>query len=111
MFRSRVFVVVLVVMISAILAAPAAWGVPRQASSDRLSSDPIARLWHSLTSLWLGIGCVIDPHSGCLPGVTSPPVGAGCGLDPHGACQASSSAPPVPQPTTDAGCVADPHGG
>jgi len=112
MSRSRVSLVILVVLIAAILAAPAAWGAPRQASRDRLAMDFMARVWHSLATVWLEAGCVIDPHGGCATGVATPPGGDnGCGIDPHGTCQAGSTAPPEPQPTGDIGCGIDPHGG
>ena len=82
MSRSRKSLVVLVVMIAATLAAPTAWGAPRQASGERLATDLIARLWHSFTALWAGEGCILDPHGGCRVGSATPPAGVDGRFDP-----------------------------
>jgi len=48
-------------------------------------------LWKSLTRLWGGSGCSVDPYGGLCTNVPAakpplPTLENGCGIDPYGSC-------------------------
>ena len=91
--------VVLVLLLTAILAAPAAVGAQPRPHAEKRPTDFVVALvselrvqvWSLLSDFWEKNGCVADPHGVCVSGsggTTSAPIQAdeGCGLDPHGGC-------------------------
>ena len=106
---------VLVLLLTAVLAAAAGLAQPLAGAAPRAprlevsaSTDLFARLWSSLTRFWSKNGCQVDPSGRCLGQSTVQPAGDnGCQVDPDGGrCLARSTV----QTTADNGCEVDPDG-
>jgi len=86
--------VVLVLLLAAVLAAPAIAAQPRARTENKPAAVIAAvvsalrvHVWTLLSSIWEKNGCGIDPHGGCTSSTTTTVQSdAGCGLDPHGGC-------------------------
>ena len=99
-------------------------GEPANArAAARTSWDFVGQLWSSITSLWAGAGCSIDPSGGnCQSSQAAKGVGgrqgsltnvraqAGCSIDPSGDCAGKPGANSALVPL-GAGCSIDPDGG
>jgi hypothetical protein len=110
---SRHFVRALALGLVLTSAAQAAWAGPHQSPEVPVSAwEFVAGLWHSFTSSWLDVGCIIDPNGGCDAAqalVLPPETEVGCILDPHGGCGAAQASAPPEDP--EVGCILDPNGG
>ena len=113
MFRSTCARLLLILLVVAAVATPAAWGSPRHLAGEIAPPDIFARFWNALTAIWGEAGCGLDPHGGCATAASETPApptaDAGCMIDPHGGCATAGTV--ALAPTADAGCTADPHGG
>jgi hypothetical protein len=115
--------VVLVLLLTVVLAAPAVVEAqpgprtedPQVGFVTTLISALRVQFWSLLTRSWEKEGCGIDPNGTCKAGIAGSGLSglwekAGCIIDPNGGC--------VPDPGSDAGttgqkagCGIDPHGG
>ena len=86
---------VLVLFLSAVLAAPGAFAghrpqKPRAVNrAEPVSLALVSRAWTLLTSLWSKTGCQIDPSGSCVSDLQPLPTDqadTGCQIDPFGRC-------------------------
>jgi len=101
MVRSRLSHVLLAAALTTCLATLPAWASPAAPATDQ---NRLAQAWSFFGSLWVEIGCILDPY-GCPVTQSSSKADIGCGADPYGGCASDRT-----HSTAEIGCLADPYG-
>lgn len=85
-FRAALLLVLLLVAVPALQAAPTRAEAER-ASSASAAWDLFTQVWDFLTGVWSTNGCEFDPSGRCQPKPTTVEVDNGCEFDPSGRCR------------------------
>lgn len=85
-FRAALLLVLLLVAVPALQAAPTRAEAER-APSASAAWELFTQVWDFLTGVWSTNGCEVDPNGRCQPKPTIVEVDNGCEVDPNGRCR------------------------